>query len=104
MPETYNGYTNYQTWLVSVWMDNDEGVHDHWIEIAKEEYSRAEESKYLSKLQDAKCNLAELLKDYHEDGMSELRIDGLYADLLNDALECVDWIEIAGKLMDYVVE
>jgi len=27
MNETYNGWTNYQTWAVKLWMDNDEGAY-----------------------------------------------------------------------------
>ena len=25
---TYNGYTNYQTWNIALWIDNDQGLHE----------------------------------------------------------------------------
>jgi hypothetical protein len=32
----YNGWFNYETWLVNLWMDNDQGEHEHWREVARE--------------------------------------------------------------------
>ena len=29
---TYQGWTNYETWAVNLWLDNEEGVHDYWRE------------------------------------------------------------------------
>ena len=30
---TYNGYTNYETWAVALWMDNDQGSYAHYREL-----------------------------------------------------------------------
>ena len=27
-PQTYNGWTNYETWNVVLWMENDEGLYN----------------------------------------------------------------------------
>jgi len=34
--EGYNGYTNYETWLVCLNIDNDEGLHDDVEQFATE--------------------------------------------------------------------
>ncbi len=26
----YNGWSNYETWNVKLWMDNDEGSYNYW--------------------------------------------------------------------------
>jgi len=32
----YNGWTNYETWLVKLWIDNEQGSQDYWIERAEQ--------------------------------------------------------------------
>ena len=32
----YNGWTNYETWLVNLWMDNDPGSQQYWTEVAQD--------------------------------------------------------------------
>ena len=32
----YNGWYNYETWLVNLWMDNDQAEHEYWREVARE--------------------------------------------------------------------
>jgi hypothetical protein len=32
----YNGWSNYETWNVALWMDNDEGNYDYWNERTTE--------------------------------------------------------------------
>ena len=32
----YNGWYNYETWMVNLWMDNNQGSHEMWREIARE--------------------------------------------------------------------
>jgi CRISPR/Cas system-associated endonuclease/helicase Cas3 len=44
MEKTYNGWKNYETWLVALWIDKD-GSADYWME-------RANELRYASDLAD----------------------------------------------------
>jgi hypothetical protein len=79
----YNGWSNYETWNVKLWMDNDEGSYDYWREqtaSAKSTYS-----------------LSQQLKDEHEEALPEL--SGFASDLLTAAFGEVNWYEIAEALI-----
>jgi hypothetical protein len=70
---TYQGWTNYPTWVVNLWLTNDEGG-----DAMLEEYVRA--------------NDPEGLKSVVEECAPE--IEGMYSDLFTWALGMVDWYEI----------
>lgn len=86
----YNGWTNYETWVVKLWMDNDEGSNSYWNEMAEEYLKRDAESAF--------SDLAGLLKEQHEEALPE--VNGFIADLLNAAMSEVNWDEIADGLID----
>lgn len=47
MCEKYNGWTNYETWNVKLWQDND-GIDSYWIERAEDglsDYDLAQKMK-----------------------------------------------------------
>lgn len=106
--KTYNGWTNYETWVVNLWMDNNEGSYDYWREIAEDIYhNQAEEQKHFSKMDDAVVILADRLKNDHEEAKDEIleRLEltsSLWADLLGAALAETNWREIAEHLLENV--
>jgi hypothetical protein len=70
MPEdtTYNGWTNYETSCVNLWIDNDQGSQEYWRDQAKEHWENP--IKLLadfSRSERARAGLAAQLKDEIED-------------------------------------
>ena len=93
----YNGWTNYETWNVALWMDNDAGAQGYWTERAREVYESAEPKYSLSKKDIAASELADEIQAQHDENAPSL--DGPYADLLSAALSSVNWREIALNVM-----
>ena len=42
----YNGWTNYETWIVKLWMDNEEGTHLYFREQAEQAF-KDDPDKYI---------------------------------------------------------
>jgi hypothetical protein len=83
---TYNGWPNYETWLVGLWLDNDEHTYRHW---------RAEASKLST------WELGRVLETSHTDASYDLTgAVGVWADLVGAALKRVDWDYIAKHLKE----
>lgn len=116
----YNGYTNYETWCVNLWIDNSEGSHTWWRDAACEAYRSAEANSSFSRLEVAVDVLADRLRDFHNTAAGDVAdrvwlrsgmqhdlaggcIDGaVFGDLLRSALSEVNWDEIATNLLEGV--
>ena len=79
----YNGWKNYETWCVHLWITNESSSDRYWRDLAKKLHLN---------------DLAETLKAEIEDGAP--KIEGLYSDLLSAAISETDWYEIAEALKD----
>jgi len=78
----YNGWSNYETWLVALWLNNDQASYDALEAIKAEDgsvYSKAEQ-------------LEELTRELYE-----FEPTGLVADFVNAAFGRVDWVEIVSE-------
>ena len=104
--QKYNGWTNYETWVTKLWMDNDEGSYNYWCETTDEIYRDGVADKPFTKKERAALDLADMLKEQHEEAMPEQLAEncGVYTDLLGAALSAVNWYEIAESLIDDAME
>ena len=102
MSEKYNGWTNYETWVVNLWMSNDEGSYHYWTDIVRDFYDEADSDDTFTKKESAIYNLTNQLKDQHIDNQPDTY--GVYADLITAALDTVDWREIAEHWIDDHIE
>jgi hypothetical protein len=102
--KTYNGWTNYETWAVALWIDNERGSYEYWREEAKRHRKEAPVCRQVAEEiwtaeQAARFNLADQIKEEMEDG-SPIKEASVYADLLGAALGDVDWQEIAANILE----
>lgn len=104
----YTGWTNYETWAVNLWIGNDEGSHHYWDETTRTIWetvtSQARLDTPFTASEQARLDLAETLKDDLEENLPadiDQAVHGtMYADLLNAALDRVEWMEIADGLLE----
>ena len=94
----YNGWSNYETWAVKLWMDNDEGSYRYWRERTTEIWGDQDEDD-SDRSWHARRDLADDLKDFHADQLPDAVNGTVFSDLLNAALSDVDWLEIADSLL-----
>lgn len=79
--QTYNGWCNRETWLVNVWLTNDEGSG-----LLLEEARRKKGSAY-----DKAEWLESALHEWADERFSEA---SLWTDLLRSSLNKVNWYEL----------
>lgn len=104
--KTHNGWSNYETWCVALWIDNERFSYERWRSKARD-YVRLAPKKFPAMFPETNPNevatgwLANRLRAEIEDGTPVLAA-GVYGDLLSAALAEVDWREVAEHLVNDV--
>ena len=98
--EKYNGWTNYETWAVGLWIDNDEISQNRAQELGRESLKNAPhdenvKDKIWTVCETAKFRLSEQLKEQFENENPLSDQASLYSDLMNASLGNVNWDEVA---------
>ena len=92
MEHGYNGWTNYETWLVMLWIDN--GDRDYFDDMTRNVLDDTERDN-------ANYPLSRMLEEHFENEAADGSMSaGLFSDMLNASLSRVNWAEIADSLLD----
>ena len=105
----YNGWFNYETWLVNLWMTSEEGSCRFNERRAQDTYNAAEADKTFTKVERATLDLSDALKEEYENAEYDLLEQAkatvsIWADLLGAALSEVNWHEIGEHLIGNVAK
>ncbi len=109
--EKYNGWTNYETWNVALWIDNEQGSCSYWRGVAQECWDEADAPSANARLtgrepftreEKAVIALSRRLKDEMEEANPLASDASMWSDLLGAALSEVNWTEIAENWLENV--
>src|SRR5687768_3420585 len=97
----YNGWSNYETWAVALWLDNERGTYEFWRDRAREASAENPPDQVGEPSRTAVLLVADELKAAHQEAAAD-RLESasdVFVDLINAALDDVDWVEIARHVL-----
>ncbi len=100
----YDGWTNYETWAIAIWLDSDQATYSYWCKQARQHREKSSRCQQViddtwSAEDAAKYNLADQLKEEITGNAPDV-LKGAYSDLLNASLGEVNWDEIAAHYLE----
>jgi hypothetical protein len=90
--KTYNGWANYETWLVNLWIQNDE-------ELYRSLHAEVVDADSLFDAKEVLLAWIDNEYDMFIEAANQTH-GGLLPDLLRGALQAVNWYEIANSWRD----
>lgn len=97
--EKCNGWSNWETWNVKLWLDNDQGTYESVREVVR---SNVRETEGVASYDGT---LAEAIKEFCDElTQGDETPASMATDLLRGALGAVNWQEIARAYVDEMVE
>lgn len=115
----YNGWTNYETWALALWLDNEQQTSNRMYEKAKQHLKDAPTHEYIvgstmkhpwTVCEVARMTLADDLKEMVEKAMPtgmahpgnvfDKTLDGALHDILNANVTQIEWGEMAEHYLE----
>lgn len=87
---THEGWSNYPTWALNLWLSNDQGLYNQVREWAHLAWKMSDHDPC-----EARASLASELEGWGQAQLDEDPIAGFPGDLLGWAMGQVNWLEIA---------
>jgi hypothetical protein len=91
----YNGWKNYPTWAVNLWLNDNEGIYSATVQLVSGAVWASEHSDTPKRVL-----VADTLKAWVRDDLAPDLGASFAADLLGYALDSVDWFEIADAWLE----
>jgi len=85
----YNGWTNWETWVLHLWIYNEQDIQESWLKAARW-------------CEGDTAFLANMLCEEYGEAIPEL--SGMWMDLLTSSFQEINWFEIAESLIADVKE
>ncbi len=94
--DTYNGWKNYPTWNIALWIENDYGTYQYWQERSIELLEETD-----GDLSEAEFKLSKELEDSIESEINDnVSNSGYISDIITWAISQIDWFEIAEHIAE----
>lgn len=101
---SYNGWSNYETWVVNLWLGNDEGSYNKCRSLTQRCLEEAVADGVFNRKERACFQLANELKEMIEAANPLANEASVYSDLLNASLGETNWREIANALLEDITD
>jgi hypothetical protein len=96
MCKGYNGWDNYETWAVNLWIHNDEGLQDYCNELA---------SGYPNDPSQVGHDIRDYLEELCDESFDGiLSSSSLFSDLMGAAMSSVNWHDIGEARIESAVD
>jgi hypothetical protein len=99
----YNGWKNYETWNLKLWLDNDQDTYHYWQHAAREALTVDAQPKGSFSLA-ASAQLADQIEAEITKDAPHLTGFGFYSDILSASIREVAYREIAESMLEDLQE
>lgn len=101
-PDEYNGWTNFETWNVYLWMSNDPRMLEYARELVERCFALADvtAAEHPDAIVSPRADACDALKEWIEADNPLNGTASEYADLLQHAISRVNWYEIVAALRE----